>query len=118
MSDRLGVQAVGLGQPPRGAGEGAHLARVDHRDRQPGRGQGGGEAGLHPAGGLEHDERWLKRGRALDQRRHLLLAMVDREALAGRAQVHIEPALGDVDADQRGSSLVHDPVSLDAGWLT
>jgi hypothetical protein len=53
----------------------------------------------------------------LGQRRHLLLAMVDREALAGRAQVHIKPMLGDVDADERGSSLVHDPVSLDAGSL-
>src|SRR4051795_4340052 len=42
--------------------------------------------------------------------------MVDREALTGGAQVHLEPVLGDVDADEdRG--LVHDPVSLDTGLL-
>ena len=52
----------------------------------------------------------------LDQRRYLLLAMVDREALAGGAQVHIEPVLGDVDADE-DRYLVHDPVSLDTGLL-
>ena len=52
--------------------------------------------------------------RSLDQRLYLLLAIIDREALAGRAQVHIEPVLGDIDADERGS-LVHDPVSLDTG---
>jgi hypothetical protein len=30
--------------------------------------------------------------------------------------VHLEPVLGDVDADE-GGSLVHDPVSLDTGSL-
>ena len=30
--------------------------------------------------------------------------------------LHIEPILGDVDTDERGS-LVHDPVSLDTGLL-
>jgi hypothetical protein len=114
MSDRLGIQAVGLGQPAHRPREAADLARVDHRDRQAGRGQGRREADLHAAGGLEHDERWLKRDQTLDQRRYLLLAIVDREARAGRAQVYIEPVLGDIDADERGS-LVHDPVSLDTG---
>jgi hypothetical protein len=42
--------------------------------------------------------------------------MVDREALAGGAQVDVEAVLGDVDADEQGSGgLVHDPVSPDAG---
>jgi hypothetical protein len=52
----------------------------------------------------------------LDQHRYLLLAMVDRQALAGRTEVEVEPMLGDVDADE-GGSLVHDPVSLDTGLL-
>ena len=98
--DRLGVEAVGLGQPARGAREGAHLARVDDRDRQAGRGQGRGEADLQAAGGLEHDQRRREGGQALDQRRHALLVVVDREALAGGAQVDVEPVLGDVDADE------------------
>jgi hypothetical protein len=47
--------------------------------------------------------------RALDQRRHALLVVVDREALAGRAGVDVEAVLGDVDADEDGSGgLVHD----------
>jgi hypothetical protein len=115
--DRPGVQAVGLGQPAHGAGEGTDLARVDHRDRQACCRQGRGEADLQAAGGLEHDERRGKRDQTLDQRRYLPLIMVDREALPGGAQVDIEPALGDVDADEHGSSLVHDPASLDAGLL-
>jgi hypothetical protein len=62
--DRRRVQAVGLGQPTRGAGEGPHLARVDHRDRQAGRGQGRREADLHAAGGLEHHQRRRERDQA------------------------------------------------------
>jgi hypothetical protein len=109
--DRLRVEPVGLGQPPRCAREGAHLARVDDRDRQAGRGQGRREADLHPAGGLEHDERRREGGQALDQRRHALLVVVDREALARGPRVDVEPILGDVDADE-GGRLVHDPASL------
>ena len=52
----------------------------------------------------------------LDQHRYLLLAMVDRQAIAGRTEVEVEPMLGDVDADE-GGSLVHDPVSLDTGLV-
>jgi hypothetical protein len=70
-ADRLGeagdhrrVQPVGLGQPARGTSEGPHLARVDDRDRQAGRGQGRREADLHAAGGLEHHQRWRERGQA------------------------------------------------------
>jgi hypothetical protein len=110
------IHPIGLRQPACSAGEGAHLARVDHRHRQAGRGQGRREADLQAAGGFEHDERRLEGGQALDQHRHLLLAIIDREALAGRAQMHIEPVLGDIDADERGN-LVHDPVSLDTGLL-
>ena len=116
MSDRLGIQAVGLGQSAHRPREAADLARVDHRHRQGSRGQGRGEADLQAAGGLEHDQRRLKGEQALDQRRYLLLAVVDREALAGGAQVHLEPVLGDVDADE-DRYLVHDPVSLDTGLL-
>src|SRR4051794_38108264 len=72
--------------------------------------------GAEVAGGLEHDQRRREGGQALDQGRHALVVVADREALAGGARVDVEPTLGDVDADERGS-LVHDPVSLDAGLL-
>jgi hypothetical protein len=115
--DHRRVEAVGLCQPARGAGEGAHPARVDHRHRQAGRGQGRREADLHPAGGLEHDERRCRfeGGQAPDQRRHALLVVVEGEALAGGARVEVEAVLGNVDADEWGNGsgdLVHDPVSL------
>jgi hypothetical protein len=113
--DRLGVEAVGLRQPPGGAREGAHLAGIDDRDRQAGRGQGRREADLQPAGGLEHDERRSRGGQALGEPRHALVVVVDGEALAGGTRVDVEPVLGDVDADE-GGSLVHDPSSLDAGF--
>jgi hypothetical protein len=108
------IHPIGLGQPACGAGEGAHLARVDHRHWQAGRGQGRGEADLHAASSFKHDEHGLEGAQALDQRRHLLLAVVNGEALAGRTEVEVEPMLGDVDAD-KDRCLVHDPVSLDAG---
>jgi hypothetical protein len=104
--DRRRVQPVGLRQPARGAGEGAHLARVDDRHRQ----AGGGEADLHAAGGLEHHQCWRERDEAPDQRRHAPLVVAEAEALAGGAEVDLEVVLGDVDADEHGR-LVHDPVS-------
>ena len=102
--------------PPHRAGEGTDLARVDDRDRQTGCGQGRGEADLHAARGFEHDERRCKGNQALDQRHYALLVIVEGEALAGGVQVDVEPALGNVDADE-GGWLVHDPFSLNAGWL-
>jgi hypothetical protein len=45
----------------------------------------------------------------------VLVVVVDGEALAGRAQVDLEPVLGNVDADEDRSSLVHDPVSPNTG---
>ena len=50
-------QAVGLGQLAHRASEGPHLARIDDRDRQACRGQSCGNADLHAARGLEHDQR-------------------------------------------------------------
>ena len=82
--DRFRVEAVGLRQPAGGARESAHLAGIDDRDRQAGRGQGRREADLQAAGGLEHDQGRREGGQAIDQRRHALLVVVDREALAGR----------------------------------
>jgi hypothetical protein len=110
VSGRRRIQAVGLRQLACGASKGAHLARVDHRHRQASR----GEADLQAAGCLEHDQRWLKATQALDQCGYFLLVVVDGEALAGGAETHIKPMLGNINADERGS-LVHDPVSLDAG---
>ena len=116
MSDRLGIQAVGLGQSAHRPGEAAGWRGLTTATGRPAAARVAVRRNLHVADGLKHDERWLKRDQELDQRHYLLLAIIDREARAGRAQVHIEPVLGDIDANEPGS-LVHDPVSLDMGLL-
>jgi hypothetical protein len=56
MSDRRGVDRIGLGQLAGGAGEIADLARIDHRQRQAGRGHRAGHDRLVAAGGLHCDQ--------------------------------------------------------------
>jgi hypothetical protein len=52
--EHAGVEGVGLGEPPGGAGEVADLAGIDDRERQVGASEGGGhgqlEAGSTPTG--------------------------------------------------------------------
>src|SRR3954452_5185718 len=106
--------ATGRAAAARGAVGGA--SHPPGGPRAPARARARREAPPQPAGGLEHDERRREGGQALDQRRHALVVVVGGEALAGGARVDVEPTLGDVDADERGS-LVHEPASLDAGLL-
>ena len=54
--EHLGVEPVGLGEPPERLGEGADVARIDDRDGEPGRGQRGGDWGFIATGRFEHDE--------------------------------------------------------------
>ena len=61
------VEPVGLGQVAGGLGEVAHLARIDHDDRQPGRGEGDGDGALIPARRFEHDQRGGERGEGGDE---------------------------------------------------
>ena len=53
----LGIDRVGLGQAAQRLGEGAHLARIDDRHRQPGGREGGGDGRFVAARGFEHDQR-------------------------------------------------------------
>ena len=98
--DRLGVQPVGLGQPTGGAGEVADLARVDDHQRQARSAQRGGHGCLEAAGGLEHDQARGEPGQAFGQRRETGAIAADRKGLTGRPRMHVELALGDVDADE------------------
>jgi hypothetical protein len=98
--DRFGVQAIGLGEPPGGAGEVADLARVDDHQRQAGGAERRGDGRLKAPGGLKHDQPRGKRGEAVGQRREAGGVAVESKRLPSRAHVHVEPALGDVDADE------------------
>jgi hypothetical protein len=54
---RVGVDSIRLGELARGAGEVAHLPRVGHDQRQPGRGDRSHDGALVSPGGLQDDER-------------------------------------------------------------
>jgi len=65
--DDLGVERVGLGQPPDGAGERADLPGIDHGQRQTGTGERCGDDQLEAAGGLQHDQRRRQTAQCVDQ---------------------------------------------------
>jgi hypothetical protein len=94
-----GIERIGLGELAGGAGEVAELARIDHRQRQAGCGQGTGDHRFVAAGGRQHDQARLAAQlgqQALQPGR----VAAGREALALGAQRHLEPVLGKVDADE------------------
>jgi hypothetical protein len=99
--DRLGVEPVGPGQPARGAGEVADPARVDDHRRRAGGAQRRSGRRLGAAGGLKHDQCRGELGEPFGQDRQGVGIPPEREGLAGGAHVHVEPALGDADADGR-----------------
>ena len=98
--DRLRVQPIGLGQPAGGAGEVADLARVDDHQRQAGGAECRGDGRLEAARGFEQDELRRQPRQALGQSREPVGLPADGEGLARRTQMHIEPILGDIDADE------------------
>ena len=111
------IHPVGLGQLAGGPREITHLARVDHHDRQAGGGELGGETGLQATRGLEADQRRAELDQAPEQGRRSTVVVGDSPAFAGRADAGVEPALGNVDADEGGGGggLAHGPVLADAG---
>jgi hypothetical protein len=106
QGDRLGIERVGLGQPPERAGEVADLARVDHRQRQSRSGERRGHHRLEAAGGFQHHERRRQRRQALDQAFQAFAVARDGEGLTRRQHMNIQTILRHVDAD---IYLFHDP---------
>ena len=100
MRDHRRVQPIGLGQPPRGAGKLAHLARVDHGRDQPGFAQRQPQRPLVPAGRLQHDAFDAQRPQPRDQRGIAGRFIADREADPQRTHMHVQPILRDVDPDK------------------
>lgn len=104
VGDQLGVEPVGLGEPPGGAREGSHLGRIDHRQRQPGPGDPGRHGDLETARGLEHDEHRIDRSEPVHQRRDAGAVPAHDESFSRRAKMHVEAILGNVDDDEHGLS--------------
>ena len=98
--DGLGVEAIGLGQAPRGTGEVAHLAGIDDGNRQLRRTEFSRDAQLQPTGGLEHDETGRGSAQPVAQPGKALGAVVEARGNAVGQPMRIEPRLGDIDADE------------------
>ena len=97
-----GVEPVGLGQDVAAAGEVAHLPRIDHHRRQPGRDERGVHGPLVAAAGLQHEARGLERPRAVDQRGVARGRVGDAPGVLGRMHRDIQMIAGDVQAEIRG----------------
>jgi hypothetical protein len=109
--EELGVEGVGLGQLADGAGEVAHLARVDHRHSEARGRQRGGHRQLPPAGRLQDDEGGALRPQPCDERGDALLVVGDNPLLRAGARGDIQLGLGDIDAPiDGGAGWVHDGV--------
>ncbi len=113
MGDDAGVDRVGLGEPSNGAGELAHLARVDNSDRQTGLGQRRGDDALVAAAGFHGDEPGPQRLETADQIGQAVRVGGASERGPAGAHMHVHAALGDIDADEAlgGRRLIHHPSS-------
>jgi hypothetical protein len=107
LREHAGVDAVGLGQGAHRLGEAPDARRVDHGDGGARRHQLDRGAALEPAGRLDDQELDAVRpepaGQRLDPGRGVRDG--ERERVAGRVgdeDLHVERALGDVHADERG----------------
>ena len=109
VGDHRGVDRVGLGAPAERAGEVAHLRRVDHHDRQPGRTECGRHHALVAARGLQRHKLRRERSQAFDQGIQPGRVAADRKRLARRMAGNVEAILGYVDTDAGG---FHDDPSL------
>jgi hypothetical protein len=89
-----------LASRPAARAKGADLARVDHGQRQPGGGEGGGDRDLEAAGGLQHDERRGELGEAGREALQARAIARHGEGLVRRQDVDVEAVLRDIDADE------------------
>ena len=100
MSDRRGIETVGLGQFAGGSGEIADLAWIDHRQGQMSRRDRAGDDRFIAAGRLHHDQAGSERAQSLHQNRQPFTVARDGEALSARPNVHVQPILRHIDADK------------------
>jgi hypothetical protein len=101
MGQNLRVELVGLGELAGGLGKLAHLARIDHGDRQTRHRERGSQRQFQATRGLHDDQRWLQILQLLHQLRDLGLAIAGPHRFAAWAARKIQMVLGDVDADER-----------------
>ena len=100
VGEHRGVDRIGLGQPADGAGELAHLTRIDDGHRQTGFDERGGNHALITAARLEHAGR-RQRLQALDQYAQAFGVRRAAKRSAIRSDMHIDPRLRHIGAPRR-----------------
>ena len=98
--DDGGVEGVGLGELPGGAGEVADLSGIDDGDGDVACGQLGGDVGLVAAGGFEDHEGGLVVARPGEGLGDSLLVVRETTGVSSGESVEVEGILGYVDTDE------------------
>ena len=93
VSDRGGVEAVGLGELAGCAGEIADLTGIDHRQGQMGRSQRAGDHGFVSARRLERDQDRRESAQALHKARQTFVVTRDGEGLSAWPDADVQPIL-------------------------
>jgi len=96
---RVGIEPVGFRQQPGGTGEIAHLARVDHRDRDPDLLERHRQHPLQATGSLDHHQQARLTGEPRHQTRDATPVPAECSPLAARQQADVEPPLTDIDTN-------------------
>jgi hypothetical protein len=114
VGDHCRVDRVGLGQSANGAGELAHLARIDNGDRKAGCGERGGDHAFIAAARLEDYQRGRPRLQSRDQSAQTFRVCGAAERGAIRSHMQVDPRLRHVDANKaiRFALDIHHPTSL------
>ena len=101
VSDRRGVEAIGLGEFAGRAGEIADLTRIDHRERQMRGGEGAGDHRLVSPSRLQRDQDRRQGEQALDKARQAFAVARDGEGLSTRPDANVQPILRHIDSDKQ-----------------
>ena len=101
------IEPIGLRQSTRRLREVAHVPRIHDHDRQRCGGEGARHRELVAASRFEHDQRRGDRPHMLEQRADPRLVVRHRRGLVGRAHLHVERGLRNVNPDPAVCGLRH-----------
>jgi len=115
VSQNLGINLIGLGQPTGSFGKVTHLAGIDHYHRQLGGRQCSHDPTFYPTGGFHHKQSHSQSTQPSYQLPDLSLLIRDRFPTAARTHNDIERPFGHVDSDKY--ALFHNPILLSVNPL-
>ena len=104
MGDDLCIECIRLGKSSDGPCEVPDLTRIDDREREVGRSQGARHDRFIAAGRLKNDQAGRQPREPLDEPCETGVITPDHKTLTARPQMHIQPILGNIDADKHLAS--------------